>query len=150
MVRRIVALLLLGAWQLQGAVPPHIHAGMSAKHLIAHGERRHFHRWGGPQSYHDHAHQHAHHEAARRALDQGHSSGDFAVPPMDHDHDAVYLADGSLVNESDRSLELAPLDVATFAACVGEATPSLEQHTSAPPRYGGQPPAFLSTTRLLL
>ena len=152
MVRRIVALLLVGAWQLQAVVPPHIHAGMSAEDLISHGERHHFHWSHESHAHHDHAHG-AHdrgHSHPHATLPEVHFAGDLAAPPADHDDDAVYLDAGSLANVPRTSPYLAPPDVVTFAASVGDMTSSLEQHTSARPRYGGQVPAFLGTTRLLL
>lgn len=151
MVRRIVTLLLVGAWQLQAVVPPHVHAGMSAEDLISHGERRHFHWSHESHAHYDHAHgAHDHgHSHPHAAPSGGHFEGHLAAPAADHAA-AVYLDTGSLANVPRTSPHLAPLDVVTFAAFVGDMIPSLEQHTSAPPRYGGQVPAFLSSTRLLL
>ena len=129
-----------------------MHAGMSAEDLSSHGERRHFHWSHESQAHHDHAHRaHDHGHSHPQAMPpDGHFAGDLAAPAADHDDDAIYLDTGSLANVPRTLPHLAPLAVVTFAASVGDMTPSLEQHTSAPPRYGGQVPAFLSSTRLLL
>lgn len=60
------------------------------------------------------------------------------------------MGTGSQADVTKDSPHLAPFDVTMLAASGGDVTLSLEQHTSAPPRYGGQVPVFLKTTRLLL
>lgn len=147
MVRRIVALVLIGAWHLQGALPPHFHAGMSPSDLVSHGERRHFH-WSQVAHAHDDHSTHAH--PCTFAADHDQSAGDFAAPLCDHDDDAVYVEAGSAADVTTGAAHLAALDATTTVAFGDDATRSLGQHTSAPPRYGGQMPALLSSTRLLL
>jgi hypothetical protein len=150
MARRFVALLLIGAWQLQGAVPPHFHPGMSPRDLIAHGERRHFHWPCGSHADHEHAHAgHDHAPPYQHVPPDGHPLAGLGGPLCGHDKNAVYLGSGSL-DVTNGLPQLAPPAVATLAEFECDVTPSLEQHTSAPPRYGGQPPAFLATIRLLL
>jgi hypothetical protein len=141
-----VALVLVGAWQLQAALPPHWHAGFSMSELLEHAQKRHFH--------HAHAgHHHGHHFHAHDHADPGHdrSAGDersLAALEPSHDHDAVYVDAGS-VADVDRGGGGCPA-VVSAEVVIDRAAFSLEQHLSAPPRYGGGVPIFLASTRLLV
>lgn len=149
MIPRIVALLLIVAWQLQTAVAPHVHAGMSAAELVEHGQRAHVHLSGASHADHDHAHDTADHPHSTDAPD--HAERCLAEhAPADHDADAVYLQSGSLADVSPSGPRIASVAVATLGALDVSAVAAGEPHTSAPPRYGGQLPVFLSTARLLL
>jgi hypothetical protein len=154
MVRIVVALGLIGAWLAQAAVPPHWHAGMSAGELVAHAQRRHVHRSQLPHAHHElthgeHAHPHHHADHDHGPADEAASDAP-AARSTTHDHDAVYLDDGTMAGTSGVVLKVCGLCLATCEAGGVDPRLALAQHLSARPRYGGSVPALLSSTRLLL
>jgi hypothetical protein len=139
--------VLIAAWQLQTAVPPHWHAGMSPSELLEHAEHRHFH-WPHEAPAHSSG---GHLHSAGIALDhEGCRRDRLASVPCDHDHDAVYV-EAVVAGQVDAESPHEPPQCGGFPDGALETTVhSLEEHVAARPRYGGAVPTFLATTRLLL
>jgi hypothetical protein len=122
---------------------------MNALELLAHGQRGHFHRAHESHAHdehaHDHGHSHHHHESPNEN-DQGALSSALT----DHDHDAVYFDAGSVADAARSQVNSCGEYAVAWGSHGVDSSPSLEQHLSARPRYGGQVPTFLKFTHLLL
>ncbi len=148
MMRAVSCLLLIASLLAQGAALPHVHAGSDAALPAGHDLRPHFHLSGDAHSHH------VRHAVQRQPMffAQPHELVNCcAVPPCDHDHDAVYLNAGGTVSVMEQSAGWTTLAVTSVALVgeLGDIAPST-LHAGALPCHGDHVPIFLASTRLLV
>ena len=161
----IVRTLLVALLILRGIGPlPHAHSQADVTEPAGHAQRPHIHL-----SQHGHRHDHHHrnssahgerdhacgHHHASRQSEPTHvplpCDSDPNTPSNNHDDDAVYLTDGSLVLPATCNLSYSVEGIAGILPIQRFLVlPNPWRQAAAPPRYGGHVSNFVMTSKLLI